>query len=298
MVTVLILTYNESLHIERCLKSVKSFANRIVVVDSGSTDGTQALAQKHGAELFFNKWVNYASQYNWALSMLPDDSDWILRLDADETVSTNLANEIQSQVPTLEEFVKGVSVIRHIKFMGQTIRHGGVSSLRFVRMHRYNFGKCEERWMDEHLLVNGKIVKFRGSIIDDNSKSLTWWSQKHNLYSNREVLDLLNLEYHIFPMETIGKIDIGHLANIKRIVKEKLYVKLPLGTRAMVYFFYRYVFQFGFLDGFEGSAFHILEGFWYRYLVDLKLYEVKRYMKVYNESLENAIYKVLDISLN
>ncbi len=93
--TVIILTKNEELHIERAMTSVAGIASRCVVVDSGSTDATMALASSGGAHILQNRWINYATQFNWALDQLGPETQWVMRLDADEVVSAELAAEIK-----------------------------------------------------------------------------------------------------------------------------------------------------------------------------------------------------------
>ena len=85
--TVVILTRDEERHIERCLTAVASFADHVLVVDSGSTDRTVDLARGMGAEVRLNPWVNYATQMNWGIAHVPEGTKWIMRLDADEVVS-------------------------------------------------------------------------------------------------------------------------------------------------------------------------------------------------------------------
>lgn len=114
MLTVLILTKDEVLHIERAIASVSAIAERVVVVDSGSTDGTQDLARALGAEVLHKPWINYATQFNWALDQLSADTEWVLRLDADEIVSPELAREISEILPTLGAEVEGVYIPRRM----------------------------------------------------------------------------------------------------------------------------------------------------------------------------------------
>jgi hypothetical protein len=140
-------------------------------------------------------------------------------------------------------------------------------------------------------------VDFKGELIDDNLNSLTWWTDKHNKYASREAVDLLNLEYGFMPHDSVASLRGGNQAGVKRWLKEVVYARLPGGFRAFAYFFYRYVIRLGFLDGKAGTAFHFLQGFWYRYLVDAKLAEVKRYMRDNNVHVVVAIERVLDIKV-
>lgn len=295
---VIILTKNEELHIERALGSVAAIADTCIVVDCGSTDRTIELAQKFGAEVLANPWVNYATQFNWALDQLPVDTEWVLRLDADEFVTKKLAEEVMGKLHNLPSDTGAIYISRRMAFLGRLMRWGGVFPIRVVRLFRHGKGRCENRWMDEHIRVEGKATDFHGEIIDDNLNSLTWWTEKHNNYASREVVDLLNLEYGFMPHETVADLRSGQQAGVKRWLKEKIYARLPGGFRAFAYFFYRYVVRLGFLDGKEGTAFHVLQGFWYRYLVDMKLHETRKYMCKLGVDAPTAIWDVLEIDVS
>lgn len=295
--TVIILTKNEARHIARALASVADLADRCVIVDSGSSDETVALAEAAGADVLHHPWVNYATQFNWALDQLPDTTEWILRLDADEIVTKPLAAEIRTFLTTSATGKDGAYVSRHMHFLGRPIRWGGLFPVRVLRLFRHQRGRCENRWMDEHIVVEGETAELSGDIIDDNLNSLTWWTEKHNAYASREVVDLLNLEHNFMAHETIADLKSGQQAGVKRWLKEHLYARLPGGFRALAYFLYRYVLRLGFLDGREGAAFHVLQGFWYRYLVDTKLHEVTSYMVKNDVDAVTAIGDVLGIDL-
>lgn len=273
--SVIILTHNEGVHIERALNSVARISADVLVVDSGSSDRTVELAKGLGANVVANPWINYATQFNWALGQLPAEADWVLRLDADEIVSPQLAEEMEERLASLGPDVAGICISRRMNFLGRPIRHGGMFPVRTVRIFRRSRGRCEDRWMDEHIAVDGPIADFRGEIVDDNLKPLSWWIDKHNGYSSREAVDLLNLEYRFLPAPRDDSAAVRGPAGAKRWIKNNVYSKLPTGLRALLYFLYRYFVRLGFLDGWRGTAFHVLQGFWYRYLVDTKLLEVR-----------------------
>lgn len=295
--TVIILTKNEEKHIARCIESVSSFASNCLVVDSGSTDRTEEIAREKGAIVLRNTWVNYATQLNWGIDHVPAGTDWIMRLDADEVVSDCLATQIREGLANLGAEIDGVYVSRRIAFMGRPIRWGGIFPVKVLRLFREKRGRCENRWMDEHILVSGQTECFEGEILDDNHNSLTWWTEKHNTYASREVIDLLNLRYNFIPYETVADLTGGHQVGVKRWIKEYIYARLPSGFRALAYVIYRYFLRLGFLDGREGAAFHVLQGFWYRFLVDAKLFEVSSYMKQHNVNAAEAIRDVLGIDI-
>lgn len=294
--TIIILTYNEARNLPRALASVASLGARVAVVDSGSTDATVEIARNAGADVLTNLFVTQARQFNWALEQMPPDTGWIFRLDADEIVSPELARALSAFVKSDGDGAMGAAVLRRMAFLGRPIRWGGLFPVPIVRVLRHGAGRSEDRWMDEHILVDGPITTLQGELLDDNLKPLTWWIEKHNSYASREVVAILDAEYGFLGRDT-SYVPEGQ-AGVKRWLKEKVYARLPGGLRALVYFIYRYVFRFGFLDGKEGTAFHVLQGFWYRYLVDMKLHEVRVRMYRNDVAAEAAILDVLGINLN
>jgi glycosyltransferase involved in cell wall biosynthesis len=293
----IILTLNEERHLRRCVESIEDVVDEVLVMDCYSTDDTLKIANELGARVLQKVWVNYATQFNYALTQLGEDVDWVLRIDADEYLTPALAAEIQQNMVNIPPDVHGVNLPRRMTFMGRLIRHGGVFPVQVLRCFRYGAGECENRWMDEHIKVAGKSVNFKNELIDDSLNSLSWWVNKHNNYASREVVDLLNLEYGFMPHDTVASLSDWSQASLKRWIKEHVYARLPGGFRAFAYFCYRYFLRLGFLDGKEGTAFHVLQGFWYRYLVDAKLAEVKRYIRVHECSVQQGIKDVLGIDV-
>ena len=291
----IILTLNEAQHLPRCLASLDGVVNQVLVADSFSTDETIRIAEENGVHVVQHEWINYATQFNWALTQLDEDVDWVLRIDADEYLTPKLAAEIRERLPSISIEVDGVFCDRRMTFQGQLIRFGGVFPIRVLRLFRYGRGECENRWMDEHIKVAGPTVEFQGELIDDNHNSLSWWINKHNDYASREAVDLLNLKYGFIPVDSVASLSGGSQAGVKRWIKEKVYTRLPGGFRAFAYFLYRFVIRLGFLDGQAGTAFHFLQGFWYRYLVDAKMAEAERYMKEKGVDINTAISDLFQI---
>lgn len=294
MVSVLILTHNEHLHLERCINSLQSFAKEVFVVDSYSTDSTVQIAERLGAKVFQNAWINYAIQYQWGLDNCPISTEWIMRMDADEYVTPELAEEILYRLPYMDTSISGVIVNRRVYFMDKWIKHGGYYPIKLLRIWRNGFGTIEQRWMDEHIkLKEGFTLGFENDIVDHNLNNLSWWTDKHNSYATREAIDLLNKKYNIFSQDSIDTSSKEQGA-IKRWYKDNLYARSPLFLRSLLYFFYRYFLQFGFLDGKEGLIWHTLQGLWYRFLVDAKITQIE-YLS-YKEGL--TIKEVLETHYN
>ena len=271
--TVLIMAQNEEKNIVRSIRSVKKIAKRILVVDSGSTDQTIELAKQNGAEVVqHSPLVNYATQFNWVLDHTNIDTNWILRLDADEQVTPELAREIENALEEHSHFyVNGLEVRCRIIFMGRWIRHGGTYPLIIPRLFRRGFGRVEMRKMDEHTLIQGKVMRFQNDLLHYDFKGLHEWIDKHNKYSVRECQDFFERkETHEEQMK--GNLT-GNQRQRKRFLKNGVYYNLPLFLRAHLYFIYRYYIRLGFLDGKEGKIFCFLQAYWYRFLVDAKIYE-------------------------
>ncbi|MEY9986005.1 glycosyltransferase involved in cell wall biosynthesis [Bradyrhizobium yuanmingense] len=274
---VIILTYNESIHLERALLHVKHLAKEVFVVDSYSTDKTVEIARAHGATVLQNRFINYAKQFQWALANAPITSTWVMRLDADEIIEPDLADEIATTLPTLPLGITGVNLRRKLVFMDRTIKYGGRGILVLLRIWRHGYGEIEDRWMDEHMIVReGKTVTFLGGFSDHNLNDLTFFTDKHNKYATREAIDALNQRLRFMPRpESMSVERSSFQAAVKRYVKEEIYNRVPFQISAGAYFLYRYVVKLGFLDGREGLIYHVLQGFWYRFLVGAKISELE-----------------------
>jgi len=277
-IAALILTYNEERHIARCIGSLKGVCDEIFVIDSFSTDRTADIARGMGAQVYLNPWKNYATQFNWGLANCPISSRWVWRIDADEFLEGDLGKAVRKALGECGDGVNGVYVRKRIDFMGRPLLHGGWYPGYHLKVFRRGHGDCENRWMDEHIRIfDGKTITIKeGNQVDANLNNLTWWTEKHNGYATREVADMLMMEYGMD--DRANEVDAkfwGTGEQRKRWLKMK-YIKAPLFLRPFVNFIIRYVFKGGFLDGREGFIWHFLQGFWYRYLVDAKIYETKK----------------------
>lgn len=299
-ITAIILTFNEEIHLARCIESLLPLTTDIVVVDSLSTDRTIDIARQYGAHILERAWENnHSIQFNWALTQLDSNqTEWVLRIDADEVLTPELIAQLKRELPKLDNETVGVHFFRKIRFQGKLIEYGGVGRNKVSRLFRFGSGRSEARWMDEHIKIDGKCVDLSACMIDDNLNSISWWIAKHNNYASREAVDLLNLKYQFTALDSVSNAEIKSSISNKRWIKEHLYAKLPLGVRSLGYFLYRYIFLAGFLDGAVGTQFHFLQAFWYRYLVDIKFAEVERYAKEHAVSPKVAIDRILGIELS
>ena len=189
-ICAIILTKNEEIHLDRVLKQISGLIDHILIVDSGSEDNTVKIAKSYKCEIIIKKWKNYATQFNFGIEHVKAKYDWILRIDADEHFE-NL-NEI---IKVLENIyskkynnIKGISLNRTIEFLGHSIRYGGVFPIQVIRLFKSKHGLCENRWMDEHIIVDGKVIHENVMIIDSNKMGLEFWLDKHIGYAKEKQL--------------------------------------------------------------------------------------------------------------
>jgi glycosyltransferase involved in cell wall biosynthesis len=284
----IILTFNEEIHIARCIQSIASQCASIIVVDSASTDRTAEIATGLGAQVLRHPWINYAVQANYAIDALAERGGWLLRIDADEVLDADSSQSFKEAIAGAREQVAGILVQRRIHFMGKRIKYGAIEPSWQLRLWRNGFGRCEQRWMDEHIKVNGAVAKSGLIIADINLNSLAWWTAKHNGYASREAIEFLNRTYGFLPRDELGD-GAGFQAKMRRFAKERLYRAMPAGMRPLAYFTYRYVLRLGFFDGAAGYYFHVLQAFWYRTLVDAKVTEICSYANMRGIPVAQAI---------
>ncbi|XDZ67073.1 glycosyltransferase family 2 protein [Alphaproteobacteria bacterium LSUCC0684] len=269
----IILTRDEELHIERAIRSVEGRVDVIYVIDSLSVDRTVAIAQASGAKVLEHEWISYADQMNWAIAQLPDDIEWVLRLDADEYLSGEVDFKAE-RARLLDENsdIQGILCRRSMVFTGTLLRFGGMYKKPVLRLFRKNNAICDARLVDEHIHVDGPVAKANIHIIDDNLKGISFWIEKHNRYAELEARQYLK-EQACVPAQATAPAR-GHAPSLQKR-KRGLYYRLPPAFRPFAYFFYRYVLLGGFLDGYAGFRYGFLQAFWYRFLVEIRIREYR-----------------------
>ena len=272
-VAAVVLTHNEERNLPACLASLAGWVREIFVVDSGSTDRTLAIAREAGATVLQHAFEHYGAQRNWAMDTLPIASPWTLHVDADERITPELRASITAalagSVPGLDG-VDGFLVSRRTMFMGRWIRHGGHYPAWHLRLRRTGTGRCEDRLYDQHFYVSGAVQKLQGDLIDTLTPDVATFTARHLRWATLEAAE------HDAPHDATGRIR-GRLATDNAIEQRRWlrdwYARLPLFVRPTAYFLYRYIVRLGFLDGRAGLVFHVLQGFWFRFLVDALIFE-------------------------
>lgn len=272
-ITVIIPTINEEENIEKCIRSAAQLTDKIFVVDTHSVDRTKELAESLGCQVHQGNWNTFSDKINWSIENLPIETEWVMRLDADEVLGDDFIKTWQQSGLLADAF----AIRRKFVFLGKELNYGGWGGLWDIRIWRRGHVRMEKRAIDEHMIVTGKLERLNVRVLDDSHKSIvnsldknhrsriTYWIDKHNKYS-----DLESIIYH--DSAAIGGVS-DFSAKIKRFLKNRIYYKIPLLIRPFLFFIYRYVLLLGFLDGRHGLIIHVLHSFWYRFLIDVKIFE-------------------------
>lgn len=224
--SICIITFNEEVNIGRTLKSIKGLADEIIVVDSGSTDSTVALAQSFGAKVFVEPWKGFAVQKNSALAKA--GSDWILSLDADEEVSPELAASIKSLFQSQGDLpFDAYTMNRRNMYLGRWIRHSGYYPDPKMRLVKRELAQFELRAVHEDMKKLPRTGHLKGDLIHHAYPTLQDFIEHANRYSS------LGAEMVVAERKAGFSI-------------------INILLRPLVRFIYMYIFRLGFLDGREG----------------------------------------------
>ena len=271
-ITVIILTFNEEANLTAALDSVKGWAKAIFVVDSYSTDKTVDLALASAAQgvcVVQHAFEDYSTQWNWALSHLPIESDWTLKLDADERVTPGFKEEVTRCLRTAPEDLEGIFFRRRMIFMDQCLKWGGSSSTYVLHLWRTGKAVFEDTGVNEHVLLRGRTRKIRSFVDHHDHKSLSDWLAKHNRYSSLEALRE-DLTGGVVPR-------LWGTPPERRMWLKELHSRLP--ARNLLYFLYQYVLCLGFLDRRAGFRMAFLRAS-FLYWIDLKRLEIQERGKI------------------
>lgn len=301
-VTTIILTYNEELHIRRCLENVCPFSKKVYVIDSPSNDRTVEICNEFPeVEVVVHKYPgNQAAQYNWAIDNLKIETEWTMRIDADEYYLPELVEEMQQKVPSLPENVTGVEFKRRHIFMGKWVKHG-IYPVVMLRMCRTGKGRYADRLMDEHMVLKeGRSIVLDNDFCDHSLINVSDYCRKHLDYAQREAAVVLDEMFGLSKDNIVkGMSDLREGESLgkqaeKKHQKKNGYNNLPLFWRSFAYFCFRYFLKGGFLDGKEGFVFAFIQGWWFRMMVDVKILEARKAMATEGITLKNK--SVLDNS--
>ena len=271
--TAIVLTKNEQTNIEACIRSVAGFASRVLVVDCGSTDDTVEIARSLGADVLVHPFTYYAAQFNWGIDNGSVDTRWTLRLDADERFTPAVCARCEALMAAHEDdSVDGIVIESDFYFLGRLMKHGG-SKKRKIMVFKTGRGRIEDRKRDAHtiLTAGGTTVSIKERFLHYDFKDLTSYINRYNWYAIRELQD-----YEAYRAGASFDVNTDKKLRKHRKKKFTVYYRAPMFLRAWLWFIYKYYFRLGFLDGREGYLYCFFENYWYRFLVDAKIYEQEK----------------------
>lgn len=264
-------TKNEEANVGFALGSVREWAQQVFVLDSGSTDRTEAIAKEHGATFVFHAWEGYARQKNWGLDNLGIEAKWVFILDADEVITPELRDELTRVAREDSCPENGFYINRFFIFLGKRIRHCGFYPSWNLRFFRRGKARYEDREVHEHMTVDGKVGYLKHDMEHNDRRGLADYIAKHNRYSTLEAGEMFKIERGLAE-GTIKYRFWGGPIERRRWIKHRLWPRLP--ARWLVRFFFMYVLRLGFLDGVTGFHFCVFMSA-YEHQISLKLKELR-----------------------
>lgn len=272
--SVVIPTFNEEINLKQCLDSIASWVDEIVVVDSGSTDGTLEIARRYTDRIVSHEYENAPKQWEWILANASLSNEWVLGLDADYRVTPELRTAIQSALRSPSSSTDGYYVRHKQIFRGQFIKHGGIyPRYRLCLFRKDRVFVDETDLVDNRFYVHGRTEKLEFDIIEDNQKEVSFqtWVRKQITYAERAAEEELNRSNG--PFSQRGSWRKGR--NERVLWLKTRWLRLPLYWRSVGYFLYRYIFRLGFLDGRAGFLYHFSQALLFRIMLDARLEELK-----------------------
>ena len=274
--TVIIITFQEEQSIRDCVISAQLVTNNIFVVDSYSTDRTQSILNDMGVKFIEHEFISYAHKRNWAQKNNPFKTEWVIHIDADERFTPELSTWLMNDFAMAKDQYDGFMFSRKVLFLNRWIRFGGLYPNFHLRLFKATMGYVEDKAYVNHWVLPGGRVKVvhKADIINNVASNLDDFILSHNRWASNQALEIVyGKDNH--PGEVEPKI-LGNPIERRRWLKIHVFEKSPLFIRSFVYFSYRYFIRLGFLDGKEGLIFFVLQTFWFRFLVDAKVFEVQK----------------------
>lgn len=276
IICIVVLTKDEEVHLQRCLRSVLQLSELVYIVDSFSSDHTVEIARRHGCVVAQRHFTNHAEQFNWAMDTIPWDVDWVLRIDADEWLSNALLSEIKSSPILGRDELLGIYLKRRFIIDSNEVIHGFAPSkiIRIIRPSvRYPLSSMDEAFD----IPDYQLGILTNLFFDESLKPFSWWIDKHWTYSRKEALKYVlstNLVRSSFPQY--------HGYSLRPDRRKRIYYRQPPFLRALLLYLYRQLIMGGFFAPRSHQAFLFYGTLLYRLSVDM-------WISIYMTSLKGAL---------
>lgn len=250
MITIIIPTFNEEIHISRAINSARKLSDDIWILDGGSSDNTISIAKKMNVNIFESD-LHFCSRIIHFQELKKYKYNWLFRLDADEIIDF----ELNSVIDSLKEDVAIIEFKRFCFWKGKKIKYGGFQNQYVDRLWHFERAKMEKVLIDERLinLFSNKKLRLEHAINDMPIITFKNWWHKHRIYALNEARNSLRYKGSYSPKD-----------------KKYYYYKLPPILRSFINFFVRFFIHKGFLDT-HAWSFHFYRLLIYRLLIDVRI---------------------------
>ena len=255
-ISLVMITKNEEKNLAKSLDSVKDLVSEIVILDSGSTDSTIKIAEKYGAKIYSRKFDDFCTQKNCAMSLA--QNEWILHLDADEVLSSELKEEIKQKIVHNDATeYDGFYMTRVNFFLGRKMKHSGISSEARLRLAKKSLSEYVGGAVHERLEVRGKIGEFKNIFYHNSFPNLNNYFKKFDQYTSLDAQKRYDDNKNFYFTDVVFRPPIGFIKS--------------------------YILKLGFLDGMEGFIWAVLSSY-YIFVKYVKFYLLKKSLKSFKDS--------------
>jgi glycosyltransferase involved in cell wall biosynthesis len=267
LVSVMVFTLNEEINLPSCLDSLE-WCDDVIVIDSFSTDRTRSIAEAKGARFFQNAFTGFGDQRNWALAHCTPRHPWVLILDADERVMSELVVEMHQKLACVAPGVAAFRMRRRFYLWGRWLRYSSLYPTWVVRLIHRERVRYVNRGHAETQQVDGATEALTADLIDENLKGVHEWFERQNRYSTQDAAYELSQESTSTRWTSLFSRDVL----TRRATLKRLAANLP--GRTVLYFLYSYILRLGFLDGRDGLRFCQMKAMYQR-MVTIKKVELR-----------------------
>jgi glycosyltransferase involved in cell wall biosynthesis len=266
--SIVIISQNEESNIGHCVGSSVKYSDDVWLVDSYSIDATVDIAEGLGAKVVKHKFESWGKQRNYALEHLDLKHEYVLFLDADEQIDETFSKELSEKIKTRQHAAFNVNF--DIVFLGRILKHAHENP-PVLRVVNKAAGKWVSEGAREYCIVEGSVGRIKAKIRHEDRKGIFFWLTKHIRNADFEVNSLIKAKQTINLQNTKKGVT---FERPRRVLIRRIYNKMPLIIRPILVFIYRYFLKFGFLDGYPGLVFCLLQAFWYNLIIDVRLSEI------------------------
>ena len=266
-VSAVLYTLNEEVHLPRCLAALR-VCDDVVVVDSLSTDRTEAVCRERNVRFVQHPFAGFGEQRNWTFDHVPLKHPWALVLDADEVVTPELWHEIAERTRSAGPHVAAFRLRRRFHMFGRWLKHAGLYPTWVVRLVRVGRVRYVNRGHAETQIVQGRVETLDSDLLDHNLKGVAEWFERHNRYSTQEAVEELRQSAGVRWRDALSRDPL-----VRRQWLKTMAWRMPM--RGMAYFAYSYLFRLGVLDGRPGLEYCLMKAM-YHQMIHIKKRELWR----------------------